>query len=69
MSGPSSLQWLSFLEEINLPSICLDMKSSDFIVGKLLNTTNAVRYSIHVFLATPSQPSDLLVDIFCEVEI
>ena len=66
------LQWFSFfLEEIDVWRICLDMKSTDFVVGKFLDTTNTVRLGLYpnVFLATPSQPSDFPVYIFCEVEI
>ena len=42
-----------FLEEIYLPHIHLDMKSTDFIVRKLLNTTNAVRFCIVMFSWQP----------------
>ena len=66
------LQWFSFfLEEIDLRRICLEMKSADFVVGKFLDITNAVRLIKYpnVFLATPSQTSDFPVYMFCEVEI
>lgn len=42
-----------FLEEIDLPRICLDMKSADFVVGKFLDTTNAARLSILMFSWQP----------------
>ena len=40
---------LVFLEDIYLPGIHLDMKSTTFVVGKLLNTTNTERFSIPMF--------------------
>ena len=42
-----------FLEEIYLPHIHLDMKSTAFVVGKLLNTTNTERFSIVMFSWQP----------------
>ena len=35
-----------FLEEIYLKHMNLDLKSADFVVGKLLNTTNTMRLTI-----------------------
>ena len=35
------------------PRICLDIKSADFNLGKLLNTTNAVRFSMTMFSWQP----------------
>ena len=51
--------------------LLLDMKSTDFIVGTFLDTTNTVRLGLYpnVFLATPSKLSDFPVYIFCENEI
>ena len=40
---------LVFLEDIYLPCIHLDMKSTAFVVGTLLNTTNTARFSIVMF--------------------
>ena len=42
-----------FLEEIYLPRIHLDMKSTDFVLRKPLNTTNAVRFCIVMFSWQP----------------
>jgi len=42
-----------FLEDINLPRIHLDMKSTAFVVGTLLNTTNTERFSIIMFSWQP----------------
>ena len=61
---------LVFLEDIYLPCIHLDMKSTAFVGGTLLDTTNTERFSIViVFLANPFQPSDLPAYIFRGVEI
>ena len=42
-----------FSWEIDLPCIHLDIESTDFVVGKLLNTTNVVRFSIITFYWQP----------------
>ena len=48
----------------------LDLKSTDFVVGKLLNTTNTMRLSIVMLSWQPRhQPSDLMLYIFRGVEI
>ena len=44
---------LVFLEDSYLPCIHLDMKSTAFVVGTLLNTTNTERFSIVMFSWQP----------------
>ena len=44
---------LVFLEDIYLPCIHLDMKSTAFVVGTLLNTTNTERFRIPMFSWQP----------------
>ena len=49
------------------PRIRLDIKSTDFVVGK--HDKRGEIYYGNVFLATPSQNSDLPVYTFSEIEI